>query len=180
MTNISYSTKEVTIARAQTLEAAHPKGLPYKAPKDLLYTSGAQWDYQGSMVARVLGPAVTEHYNYYKQGLIDKTTIPLYIILAGAGMGKSRHANEFHRTVCSSLDSDLANPASEVLVGRLKNAWVFHVSFENGTAIQPEERQNPAGAIAARMILQLLDVDMDQSSINNIYARIIRVSRPQQ
>ncbi|KAF8458618.1 hypothetical protein BGX38DRAFT_1152199 [Terfezia claveryi] len=152
-------------------EAAHPNGLPYKAPKDLLYTSGAQWDYQGSMVARVLGPAVTEHYNYYKQGLIDKTTIPLYIILAGAGMGKSRHANEFHRTVCSSLDSDLANPASEVLAGRLKNAWVFHVSFENGTAIQPEERQNPASAIAARMILQLLDVDMDQSSINNIYAR---------
>ncbi|RPB20267.1 hypothetical protein L211DRAFT_870799 [Terfezia boudieri ATCC MYA-4762] len=157
---------QVTIARAQTLEAAHPKGLPYRAPKDLLSTSGAQWDYQGSMVARVLGPAVTAHYNYYKQGLIDKQTIPLYIILAGAGMGKSRHANEFHRTVCSSLD--LADPASKELSGRLKNAWVFHVNLENDTAIKSGERQNPAGAIAARMILQLLDGDMDESSI---YAR---------
>ncbi|KAF8446749.1 hypothetical protein BGX38DRAFT_1193059, partial [Terfezia claveryi] len=152
-------------------EEAHPKGFPYRAPKDLLSTSGVQWDYQGSMVAKVLGPAVTTHYNYYKQGLIDKQTIPLYIILAGAGMGKSRHANEFHRTVYSSLDSDLANPASQVLAGRLKNAWVFHVSFENGTAIQPQERQNPASAIAARMILQLLDGDMGQLSMHDIYAR---------
>ena len=121
------------------------------------------------MVAKVLGPAVKTHYNHYKQGLIDKTTIPLYIILSGAGMGKSRHANEFHRTVCSSLD--LADPASKMLASRLKNAWVFHVSFENGTTIQPQERQNPVSAIAARMILQLLDGDMDQLSMHDIYAR---------
>ena len=121
------------------------------------------------MVARILGPAVTTHYNDYKQGRIDKKTMPLYIILGGAGTGKSRHANEFHRTVCSSLD--LADPASKVLADQLKNAWVFHVSFENGTEIQPQERQNPISAIAARMILQLLDSDMDQLSIDDIYAR---------
>ncbi|RPB23852.1 hypothetical protein L211DRAFT_849465 [Terfezia boudieri ATCC MYA-4762] len=137
-----------------TKVAGYPQGLAYKPPKDLLATSGAQWDYQVEAVKEVLRPALTEHYRNYKAQRIDKKTMPLYMFLAGAGTGKSRNANEFRHTVYKILEE--TNPVHAELADRLRRAWVFHVSFENGTTITPQERKSPTHAVAARMMLQLL------------------------
>jgi hypothetical protein len=69
--------------------------------------------------------------------------MPLYLLLSGAGTGKSRNA------VNCSGDED------EELREKLRNAWVFHTSFENGTSLRPSE-SDPLTAIGTRMLYQLL------------------------
>ncbi|KAF8443606.1 hypothetical protein BGX38DRAFT_1199121 [Terfezia claveryi] len=134
------------------VSAGYPQGLAYKPPKDLLATSGAQWDYQAEAVKEVLRPALTEHYRNYKAQRIDKKTMPLYMFLAGAGTGKSRNANEFRHTVYKILEE--TNPVHAELAGRLRRAWVFH------------ERKSPTHAVAARMMLQLLSSSESLESIH--------------
>jgi len=105
----------------------------------------------------ILRPALIKHYRNYKAQRIDKKSMPLYMFLAGTGTGKSRNANEFRHTVYKILEE--TNPVELVdaeLADRFRHAWVFHVSFENGTTITPQERKNPTHAVAARMMLQLL------------------------
>lgn len=100
-------------------------GLPYIAPKPLLATSGLQWDYQQHEdLEPALQKAIKSHYDAFQRGHIDKTTIPVYLFLSGAGTGKSRNATEFHRTAVTCLD-----PKDDELRSKLSNAWVFHVSF---------------------------------------------------
>jgi hypothetical protein len=43
----------------------------------------------------------------------------------------------------------------------LKKAFVFHVSFENGTPLTVEEINNPWNAIGTRMLQQLFSIPID-------------------
>ncbi|RUS18903.1 hypothetical protein BC938DRAFT_475865, partial [Jimgerdemannia flammicorona] len=95
-----------------------------------------------------------EHYINFNDSHKDKSTIPTYLFLSGAGTGKSRNANEFRKTGVESLSSDDSELAS-TLRTRLSGAWVFNVSFETGNSIRYDE-SNPYLAIGNRMLLQLL------------------------
>ena len=93
---------------------------------------------------------------------IDKTYIPTYFFLGGAGTGKSRHASEFASSVEKAITLREEDPLYRTqrpfyheLEQRLKKAFVFHVSFENGTSLD-EEENNLWHAVGARMLHQLL------------------------
>jgi hypothetical protein len=57
--------------------------------------------------------------------------------------------------------SALNTPLYHDLMQRLKNPFVFHVSFENGTPLMLEEMSNLWNAIGVRMLHQLLDKAID-------------------
>src|SRR5206468_11536153 len=94
--------------------------------------------------------ALLNHYENFILGRIDKTLIPIYLILAGSGTGKSRIATELPQ-----LAKDCAVNHSE-LQERLKSALVFNISFENGTALDTNNEKDPGIAIGSRMLFQLL------------------------
>ncbi|RHZ72723.1 hypothetical protein Glove_240g37 [Diversispora epigaea] len=154
---------EIQLGKEQIADA-FPQGLPYLKPEPLLRTSGADWGYQCHPSLRdILRKALKDHYEKFILGRFDKTTIPLYLFLSGAGTGKSRNANEFHQTAitCLSAQEDME------LLTRIKKAYVFLVSFENGTSILPKE--NPYLGIGTRMLFQLLRDKMDFFDIERKY-----------
>ncbi|KAI8598234.1 hypothetical protein EDD21DRAFT_193182 [Dissophora ornata] len=119
-------------------------------PGPLLATRGTNWVYQPDpTLYEMLRKEIRDHYRNYINGAQDKTTMPLYLFLCGAGTGKSRNAQEFHRSAHLCLSDD-----DNELRHRIENAWVFHVSLENGISPRPEEV--PFKAIGNRMLLQLL------------------------
>jgi hypothetical protein len=80
---------------------------------------------------------------HYREGSTDKTHFPLYLFLAGVGSGKSRHASEFYKSAVECI-----NDEDYELQKRLKDAWVFHVSMENGTSLREEEVEAPLEELA--------------------------------
>ncbi|KAF9996051.1 hypothetical protein BGZ65_008337, partial [Modicella reniformis] len=145
-------------AGKQKLSEAFPHGLPYKEPGPLLRTRGSNWVYQPDPeLYAILRDTTRSHHKDFFRGLRDKSTIPMYLFLCGAGTGKSRNAQEFHR----SLISCLAEEDKELKV-MIENAWVFHVGFENGSS-HLEMESDPLQAIGIRMLLQLLpDNNLDE------------------
>lgn len=123
-------------------------GLPYVPPKPLLHSSGLAWEYQASPeLLQVLQKEIKAHYTHYRAGEIDKIYMSLYLFLSGAGTG---NASEFYRTAVECLgDKD------EELKNKLRNAWVFHVSLENGSGLRIDE-PDAFRALGNRMLLQLL------------------------
>ncbi|KAG0330716.1 hypothetical protein BG000_011552 [Podila horticola] len=101
-----------------------PPGLPYQMPGPLLRTSDRR----------------------------DKSTMPLYLFLSGAGTGKSRNAQEFHRSALNCLTEE----DDPDLTDGIRKAWVFHVTLENGISPSAKELEDPIRAIGSRMLLQLL------------------------
>src|SRR5436190_4122063 len=98
-------------------------GLPYVKPLPLLRTSGADWEYQPDpSLKQMLRMEIKEHYKQFLLGNIDKTYIPTYFFLSGAGTGKSRNASEFYKTAISCLSAN----EDEELLARIKDAYVFH------------------------------------------------------
>jgi hypothetical protein len=137
---------------------AFKDGIKYRVPDSLLETSGKDWVFQPHpKLYEVLGTNVLEHYAYYKSNKMDKTYIPAYLYLGGAGTGKSRHASEFASSIQEAIELHVQHPLYHELAQRLKTLFVFHVSFENGTPFTAEEMSNPWGAICSRMLHQLLD-----------------------
>ncbi|RIA88035.1 hypothetical protein C1645_739700 [Glomus cerebriforme] len=67
---------------------------------------------------------------------------------SSSAIGKSRNANEFHQTAITCLS---AQEDGELLT-RIKEAWVFLISYENERPDEP----HPYFAIGTRMLLQLL------------------------
>ncbi|CAB5353877.1 unnamed protein product [Rhizophagus irregularis] len=141
-------------------------GLPYIEPEPLLHTSGANWEYQPDpSLKQILREALRKHHKNFTLGRIDKKSdLPLYLFLSGAGTGKSRNANEFHQTaiICLSAQED-----GELLT-KIKEAWVFHTSYENGFGLKNGE-DNPYLAIGTRMLFQLLRKQMDLDEIIDTY-----------
>ncbi|CAG8689995.1 18168_t:CDS:2 [Rhizophagus irregularis] len=141
---------------------AFPQGLLYLKPEPLLRTSGANWEYQPDPTLKeILQKTIREHFDAFLKGDFDKTNIPIYLFLSGAGTGKSRNANEFQQTAISSVSKD------KDLLARIKDAYVFNVSYENGTALRP--REDPFLAIGTRMLFQLLREEMDFDEVRLTY-----------
>jgi hypothetical protein len=145
------------------VEDAHQSGIKFEDPNPLVSTTGIKWAYQPPPdLYEILATNVLDHYAHYKENEIDKTYIPTYFFLGGAGTGKSRHASEFASSVEKSITLRKEDPLYRTqrplyheLEQRLKNAFVFHVSFENGTSLD-EEENNLWHAVGARMLHQLL------------------------
>ncbi|KAN0087013.1 hypothetical protein V8E54_000701 [Elaphomyces granulatus] len=134
------------------------KRLPYTPPDPgvLLNSPGRAWDYQVSPgMKTIIREEVGEHFGHYVNGNLDKSTIPLYLILSGAGTGKSRNAAELHETTYRCFDGTYFQETNEELANFLRDPYIFHISFENGSGVQTEE-SDPWRAIGSRMILQLL------------------------
>lgn len=131
-------------------------------PQPLLNSTGLQWDYQATPALKeVLRRAITSRYKNFQRGNIDESCIPFYLLLSGAGTGKSRGATEFRNTAIASLDAKDAE-----LKTRLEEAWVFLVGFENGTSMRPEEIRSDR-AIGLRMLLQLKGTSLEE--VSNLY-----------
>ncbi|RHZ82069.1 hypothetical protein Glove_114g37 [Diversispora epigaea] len=126
---------------------AFPRGLPY----------------QSHYSALLVQIELKNHYENFTLRRFDKTTIPLYLFLSRAGTGKSRNANEFHRTAISCLSAQ----EDQELLTRIKKAWVFLISLENGTSLLPME--NPYFAIGTRMLFQLLRMKMSLCDVIRAY-----------
>jgi len=143
-------------------EEAFKTGIEYKPPRPLVKTRGVDWTFQPHPeLYETLATNVLEHYDHYKKDEIDKTYIPAYFYLGGAGTGKSRHGLEFASSVQEAITLRTQHPLYHELAQRLKKAFVFHVSFENGTPLTVEEMSNPWNAIGTRMLQQLLSMPID-------------------
>ena len=150
---------------------AFKTGIKYTPPHSLVSTSGKDWVFQPHAdLYRILADNVFEHYYHYKRNEIDKNYIPAYFYLGGAGTGKSRHGSEFASSVQQAITSHTQHPLYHELAQRLKNAFVFHVSFENETPFIQEEMIDPWNAIGIRMLWQLLGGDIED--IRNQYVAI--------
>jgi hypothetical protein len=137
---------------------AFKAGIKYLTPEPLMSTSGR--NQPRTYIMRYLQQTFST--TTIKKNEIDKTYIPAYFYLGGAGTGKSRHASEFVSLVQQAIAlHGKKHPLYHQLAQRLKRAVVFHVSFENGTPLGPEELSNPWNAIGIRMLRQLLDEDID-------------------
>jgi hypothetical protein len=136
------------------VEEAFKAGIKYKPPRSLVKSSGADWTFQPHPeLYKTLATNVLTHYDSYKKNQIDKTYIPTYFYLGGAGTGKPRHGSEFASSVQEAIT---LHTKPHELAQRLKNAFVFHVSFGNGTSLTDEEKKKPWNAIGVRMLAQLL------------------------
>ncbi|CAG8509257.1 5556_t:CDS:2 [Funneliformis caledonium] len=124
-----------------------------KNQNPLLYGVGKKWVYQpGQGLHEKLRNKLRMHYEYYLGGVVDKSFIPIYLFLSGAGTGKSRNAEEFYNMTlaCLSDSKDLK------LKGRIRNAWVFNISFENGNSLSYGVEKEAYSAIRTRILKQQL------------------------
>ncbi|RHZ90174.1 hypothetical protein Glove_5g80 [Diversispora epigaea] len=143
---------------------AFPRGLSYIEPEPLLFTSGVNWEYQPDpSLKQILRRELKNHYENFILNRFDKLNLPLYLFLSGAGTGKSRNANEFHQTAITCLSAQ----EDEELLTRIKEAWVFLITFGNGLSLQFSE-SHPVGT---RMLFQLLREKM-------MFHEIIRTYKP--
>ena len=81
---------------------------------------------------------------------------PPISIWRGAGTGKSRHGLEFASSVQEAIKLRTQHPLYDELAQGLEKAFIFHISFENGTSLTAEEMSNSWNAIGIRMLHQLL------------------------
>ena len=161
---------QTTIASLSKVDAedAFKTGIKYKTPDSLVGTSGSNWAFQPHPeLYETIARNVLEHYARYKSNQIDKTYIPAYFYLGGAGTGKSRHASEFASSVQEAITLHTQHPLYHELAQRLKKIFVFHVSFENRTPLTVKEMSDPWNAIGIRMLQQLLRKPIDH--IRNRY-----------
>ncbi|CAG8799103.1 24262_t:CDS:2, partial [Racocetra persica] len=136
-------------------------GLQYMKPEPLLSTSGADWEYHPHpSLKHILRSELKQHYENFCSGCFDKMLLPLYLFLSGIGTRKSRNASEFHQTAISCLSAQ----EDRELLTKIKEAWVFLVSYENGTSLRDDET-SAYRAVGTRMLHQLL---RDKMSFDNI------------
>lgn len=150
----------VILAKCPVSNPASSTGISYRPPNlgTLVNSPGREWDFQASdELTTILHQEVQRHFSNYIHGHIDKSTIPLYLFLSGAGTGKSRNAAEIHNTMYHCFDGTYFDKHHE-LEAQLRDPFIFHVSFENGTSVRLSEN-DPWRAIGTRMLLQILQVD---------------------
>jgi len=111
---------------------------------------------------------------------IDKSSIPSFLYLGGAGTGKSRHGSEFPFSVQEAIQRFASTDQHHIshcqgnahlcneLLKRLKKAYVFLVSFEGTTPLGVHEMSDPFNAIGVRMLHQLLG-----GNINDIHSKFV-------
>lgn len=97
-------------------------------PHRLLYTSGCDWKYQKPQsICDQLKQSLPKHFEHWKQKKSDKQLHPAYLIWSGPGTGKSRLLDEFLDLCTESVHEN------KDLLARFGGAYVFKISFENGT-----------------------------------------------
>jgi len=154
----------------QIVTEAFPDGLEYRDPGPLVTTRGIDWVFQpNSKLYDILASEVMCHYENYTKDKADKSEVGLYFYLGGAGTGKSRHGTEFASSIKDAITEHLSGHALfDELMQRLEKAFVFHVSFENGTPLMEEEVHDPLKAIGIRMLSQLLDSEENLADLDVI------------
>ncbi|KAG1688979.1 hypothetical protein DVH05_010248 [Phytophthora capsici] len=128
--------------------------LAWENPERLCGSSGCDWAYQGAseLVETLKDPLVT-HYKAWQVGNKDKRNHPLHLVLSGPGTGKSRMLDEMKNLLCAAA----IESKDQALVGRMKSAYMFRVTFENGTQATGSllNRDIPEYDISYRMLYQL-------------------------
>jgi hypothetical protein len=115
----------------------------------LVDTIGTCFTYQPpDGIHEILSKEIYDHFGWYNKQSTDKNNHPLFLVLSGAGTGKSRLLDEF-QSLCVSA---LANSSPE-LSGKIKDAYVFKVNFENG--VSSDTFTEGGHSIGSRMLYQL-------------------------
>ncbi|KAJ8550531.1 hypothetical protein ON010_g10539 [Phytophthora cinnamomi] len=128
--------------------------LEWREPNPLCKSFGKAWPYQGKeeLAATVAGP-LADHFNAWKDGNDDKQTHAINLVLSGPGTGKSRMLDEMDGILLRAAELS----GSQELVRRMQKVYIFHVTFENGTAAQGSliNPDCPDYDISYRMLYQL-------------------------
>lgn len=147
----------------------------FQRPREhsLLATLGKNWTYQVSNdVFKLLSPSIREHFANWSESKKDKQLHPLYLCLSGPGTGKSRLLEEFPKLLKRSLTTEsndtnvpvnvLPGNFEAVLRGKLDEAYVFNVSFENGTSYGSPMLIDADHEIGTRMRYLMSNLQWDQ------------------
>eukprot|EP00657_Telonema_sp_P-1_P005322 TRINITY_DN225_c0_g1_i7.p1 TRINITY_DN225_c0_g1~~TRINITY_DN225_c0_g1_i7.p1 ORF type:complete len:725 (-),score=86.60 TRINITY_DN225_c0_g1_i7:127-2301(-) len=130
---------------------APPEGLPtlqFRVPHRLCSSTGSGWTYQGAEQHQaILRDALTTHYDSWCQRITDKTLHPLIFVASAPGTGKSRLLDEFQGVVHECLGGEIK--------AKINNAYVFKISFENGTS--GDDFEDPGHKLGTRMLYQLMN-----------------------
>jgi len=130
------------------------KTLEWREPKQFCGSSGRDWEYQGrtELVNKIEAPLV-KHYNAWKDRRDDKQSHALFLVLSGPGTGKSRMLDEMKVLLYKAAEQS----KNEDLMQRMRNAYVFHVTFENGTLANSEllDSKEAEFQVSYRMLYQL-------------------------
>lgn len=120
-----------------------------------MHTSGRAWAYQPSPLnATKIARGLADLSTAWSTASLDKSVRPVFTIASGPGTGKSRLLDELPRLCCAS-----AAASSPSLASSLKRAFIFKVSFENGTPYDAaaEAALDGDSLIGTRMKWQLTD-----------------------
>jgi len=132
-------------------------------PEPLLSSFGANWDYQPHPT--LLDTLANESLRKARRNSRDKRDNPFFLVSGGAGTGKSKLLNRFRELLIKSLEnvaSDTTLNASDTtlatdLLKRLSTAYVFKLTFENGTRVilSANDPSKAKFDIGCRMLYQL-------------------------
>ena len=129
--------------------------LQWRQPKPLIRTDGLCFTYQPPEgIFPILSEKIQGHFEQYQEGNTDKGNRPLFLVLSGAGTGKSRFLDEFQSLCVKALEE-----TSPKLSEKIKNSYVFKVNFENGVSV--DAFSDGSNSIGSRMLFQLSDEHWD-------------------
>ena len=100
-----------------------------------------------------LAKPLNTHFGNWEQKRADKGNHPLFFVCSGAGTGKSRLLDELPRLALEAVADN------EALRAKVQQAYVFNVTFENGTST--DDFDSPDFAIGTRMLWQMARQDGD-------------------
>jgi len=100
-------------------------------------------------VFNVIRTELLTHYQAWKENNADKQLHPLFLSLSGPGTGKSRLLDEFH-LLCKNACGDTGE-----LAARLQDAYVFKLTFENGST--GFENDKMSIELGRRMMYQIME-----------------------
>ncbi|KAE9280104.1 hypothetical protein PR003_g28049, partial [Phytophthora rubi] len=148
---------KVKSKRPATAKAQRKKlfnALEWREPMRLCTSDGQDWAYQGApgLVAELAQPLVA-HNEAWKLGYEGKQNYAINLVLDGRGTGKSRMLDEMKGLLCEAAKQS----QQQELVERMKNAYVFRVTFEGGTSSTGNllDSECPEFDVSYRMLYQL-------------------------